>query len=340
MVGLAPIPTGLRPPTGVDPLPVVNNDMNKVLYVACSPFSGSTLLCLVLNTHTEVFTVGHTTGWAYPEGEEFYCSCGEELNDCGFWKNIAAAMRNKGLPFEFRNFGTDYRLVMNDRLNRYLTSQARLLRGRGLEEARNTLVKLNPAWAATLRRQDEANAALIGAALSFGGARVFVDNSHDPYRLQHLRRIESLDFAALHLVRDPRGVVNSHRKNHGHEVRNATRNWIRRQKNIVGILGNLSEKLTVYYEDFCARTDETLARIHQFVGLEPQAFPGRFDATEHHVLGNVMRLGASTISEDTRWRSELSKDDQQAICALLAEAARRDTGSPLASLIDHYLGSA
>jgi hypothetical protein len=45
--------------------------MPKVLFIACSSFSGSTLLSFLLNTHPDIVTAGHTIGWRYKKGEVF-----------------------------------------------------------------------------------------------------------------------------------------------------------------------------------------------------------------------------------------------------------------------------
>lgn len=71
----------------------------KLLYVASSSFSGSTLLAFLLNTHPDIFTVSEMEGWNYGENEEFSCSCGNTLEHCPFFNEVAHTFQRDGLPF-------------------------------------------------------------------------------------------------------------------------------------------------------------------------------------------------------------------------------------------------
>jgi hypothetical protein len=95
-------------------------EMNRSLYITSSSYSGSTLLSFLLNTHPEIFTVGEMDGWNYGEDETFECSCGRILCECPFFRRVARAFADEGLPFDYRDFGTMYRLARSARFNRYL----------------------------------------------------------------------------------------------------------------------------------------------------------------------------------------------------------------------------
>lgn len=82
--------------------------MAKVLYIACSSFSGSTLLSFILNTHPQMTTVGHTVGYPFTPEEDFRCSCGAPLPECPFFSRMAVVFRENGLPFEYDRFGTRF----------------------------------------------------------------------------------------------------------------------------------------------------------------------------------------------------------------------------------------
>ena len=52
-----------------------------------------------------------------------------------------------------------------------------------------------------------------------------------------------------------------------------------------------------------------MARVFQFVGVDPGGGTLDFRSVEHHVIGNGMRLDSSSVIElDERWRSELSAE--------------------------------
>ena len=143
--------------------------------------------------------------------------------------------------------------------------------------------------------------------------------------------------SVVYLVRDPRGVVFSHMKNHGWDLQFAIRSWMRQQLNIIRIKDEFDHTVTIHYEDLCDATDQTLAEVHRLVGLSPHPFQGSFTEGEHHILGNEMRLRDSTISKDLRWQTELSAEGRDMVReAGLAFASRRKDHS-LSRILRAYL---
>ena len=312
--------------------------MRKILYICASPYSGSTLLSFLLNTHPDVISIGHSTGWDFGENKAFRCSCGEFLVECPFFAKVAEDFRTQDLPFEFRNFGTEYRLAGSDRLNRMLTGRLPLLPVSSLEHVRDSTVKALPGLGARLRRQDLANARLFASALDYNGSSVFVDNSHDPYRMRHLRRIPGFQIYCLHLIRDPRGVALSNAKHKGWDVRLSAKLWLQRQADIVRIAGEFPRNTKAFYEDLCESLHTTLADVFEFMGLSRREIAIEdFRATEHHILGNDMRLRPANVMRDDRWRKELSVQKQQAITQVLEEFVAARPDDPTATIVARYL---
>jgi hypothetical protein len=177
-------------------------------------------------------------------------------------------------------------------------------------------------------------------ALSYSGARVFVDACKDAYRLRHFRRLKELDLHVVYLVRDLRGVVlsNLELKKPGWDAMRMTRMWLHQQRTILRILSEFPSVMTIYYEDLIDMVDETLATIHRFVGLTPQQFSGDFKTVEHHVLGNTMRLSdTSKIVKSRRWQQELSGEALEAISRTALAFVQEHKHHPLAKIIEHYL---
>ena len=311
----------------------------RMLYLTSSSFSGSTLLSFLLNAHPKVFTAGEMDGWNYEEDTTFLCSCGAILRECPFYLRIAGVFHEQGLPFDFREFGTAYRLGSNPRWNRYLTGALPLLRSTSLERLRDALVWRLPRVARTLSRQDRANRAFIQTALDYSGAEAFVDACKDPFRMRHLRRIPELDLKVLYLVRDPRGVALSNMTKRGWSAALAARVWVREQASIQRVSAEAPAVLTVYYDELCDDVNGQLARIHEFLGVPPIPFGGDLAAAEHHILGNVMRLENRTaIKKDTRWQRELSAADLETIERTVWKFAR--PRPDLAAVVGHFLDGA
>ena len=309
----------------------------RVLYITCSSFSGSTLLSFLLNTHSSMVTIGHTTGWAFGPDEKFNCSCGEPLQECPFYQSIERAFSESGLPFDIRNFGTNYRLSANERLNDLLVGCLPYVRNSGLEKARDGLVQKIPRWSAILRQQDKANLVLMKSALEHARANVYVDNSHRPHRLRHLQRTGMFDLKVLHLVRDIRGVVLSHMKRRSWNAELATKVWMGEQSNALRIAKEFPHRMLLHYDDLCDDLDNALGRIHKFSGLEPSPFCGDFKRGEHHILGNDMRLRDGIVSRDTRWQKELSKADLETISRTASEIMTKSGNQDLDELLRPYL---
>lgn len=312
----------------------------KVLYIASSSYSGSTLLSFLLNTHPAICTVGEMDGWNYGKNETFLCSCGKPLHSCAFFQVIAAAFAQHQLPFDVRDFGTRYTLVANDRLNRYLTTGLPgCITNTFLETWRDRLVAHIPPFAQRLAQQDRANVTFIRTALEYSGAEVFVDACKDPYRLRHLRRAPELELHVLYLTRDVRGVVLSN-LDRGWDATFATQMWLRQQLDILRIAQEFPSVSHVYYEDLTDTVDDTLATIYRFLGLTPQPFHGDFKTVEHHVIGNSMRLShVSQITKSNRWERELSPDALAAITRTALAFVQRHAHHPLADIIRRYLMS-
>jgi hypothetical protein len=311
--------------------------MAKVLYMSCSAYSGSTLLSFLLNTHPEVVTVGHTMGWNFGPEEEFRCSCGSLLQECGFFRQIGRDFEEAGLPFDFRNFGTAYRVAGGERLNRWLTANLPLINSSAPERVRDRLLLALPGIGARLRQQDQANLVFFRSAVKQRGASVFVDNSHDPHRLRHLARVPELKLMCAHLVRDPRGVTLSNMTKKGWDPRLSTRRWLRHQSTIARVAGHYSEMIRIYYEDLCEDVDKTLETLYGFVGLPVVRFSGDFKLGEHHILGNVMRLRDGKVSRDTRWKRELPAAEQRIVIDTARSWLNRHRNDPAAEIVEHYL---
>jgi hypothetical protein len=322
------------------PSPVTSAGQRRILYVASSSRSGNTLLAFLLNTHPAICTVSHTTGWAFRENQDFRCSCGLPLPECPFFARMAVVFRSQGLPFEFNDFGTHYRVVEDDRLNNWLTAALPVLHSNRLERVRDAVTTLVPGFASRLRRQDLANQLFVEQSLAYNGASVFVDTSQTPHRLRHLRRLAGVEISAVHLVRDPRGVAASQRRSDGIDVALTARNWLRTQLAIVRVLEDFSPYLTVHYEDVCEKPAPTLASIHSFVGLEPHPLPADFWQSEHHILGNEMRRRHEKISRDERWKAELSPQEIRTVERRLEEFEAAQPRHPLAAIVRRYLGKA
>lgn len=314
--------------------------MDRVLYIASSSYSGSTLLSFLLNAHPGMMTVGEMEGWEYGPDQRFLCSCGSELPDCLFFRNMKDVFDRSGLPFAYDRFGTAYRIVDSSRLNRSLTANLPGLRSSGLERMRDAIVGTLPVIAGRIRRCHEVNRTFIRSSLQYRGASVFVDATKDPFRARFLAR-GGFDVRMMHLFRDPRGVALSYMEHRNYDAEVAAARWIREQLSIMRVIAEMPMSVEVYHEDVCERTNETLGLIHRAAELEPQPCPDDFRDVEHHILGNTMRLDAGgRIVSGSRWKTALARADRHIVENRLASFVRSRPRHRLSGVIRYYLGIA
>jgi hypothetical protein len=276
--------------------------------VQTASYSGATLLCFLLATHPDVASVGELDGLIPSEDpDEYRCSCGDLVRACGFWRAVAVEMEDRGEPFDPGRFETRLEFA-GPRLLRRL--RAGSLGTGTVNAARDHIFQALPWERPQWQRLTRRNAALVRSIASVTGKQVLVDSSKDGLRLSAFRDLTTVPVAAIHLVRDVRGVVAS-RLRRGVSISPAegARQWQRLNRRIEANLSTLPPGSTVRirYEDLCADPDATLAVVQRALGVVPSPLPADFRATPHHVIGNAMRLSdMRSIVADESWRRSLT----------------------------------
>jgi len=277
--------------------------------------------------------------------DRYLCSCGQPIRQCGFWSGVSAAMRDKGHEFDLASADTSVSGIDNAFARRLLEP---LHRGPLLEAGRDMLLNSIPGWRAYLARAQARVAALVESVQELSGAEVVVDSSKNGVGLKYLLRNPGLDIRVLRLIRDGRGVALTYvdperfadatdpeRRSGGFggeppadelSMAMAAREWRRSNEEAENVLARLPESqwMEVRYERLCTDTEETLRAICQFLGLPSTDVVLDFRATEHHVVGNGMRLDAtSQIVLDERWRERLTPEDLEIFESIAGSLNRR-----------------
>ena len=283
-----------------------------LVYIKSASHSGSTLLALQLARHPLVGTVGELSGTPHRARAGYRCSCGSELAQCSFWRNVSAAMARRGFRYSATTAVTDIRNAPNAWTRRLLSP---LHRGPLAETVRDLAVWLAPGCRSYIQRNQELKAALVESVVECTGKPVLVDSSKSGVQLKYHLRNSRLAVKVIWLVRDGRGQASSTVRKAGLSVRQAAYQWRRSNEETAAIVRHLdqSQWIRVQYEALCAEPERTLSRLWQFMGLAPCAGQaGEQKQEEYHVLGNSMRLkGAINIRADEKWRTKLSDVDLQ-----------------------------
>ena len=292
-----------------------------------SPYTGSTLLGLLLNEHPECASIGAATGLtAKVDLATYACSCGTRFTECLFWRRIATRTAELGHPVTV--FG-EHPWNTNVRLSRRRSVNGLLVQSLGtpaFTAARDRSIGRFPPIRDRVSEARSSTWSLARSVLDVTGKRVFVDTARDHQRPKHLAGSPMLDIRVIHLVRDPRGNAASIVKHTGVGVARAARQWrhYNAEADRVRRLFPAGSWMLVRYEDLCADPQATLDRIARFVGVEPAPVRLPPRSTDRHVIGNSMRLqSVEAISEDTTWRATLGPADLRVIANVTRSAGRR-----------------
>ena len=315
-------------------------------FLLAASHSGTTLLTLLLNSHPDLATLGELTSGAVRGVPAYRCSCRRPIGECAFWGRLSAAVRPRHPAFDLATFGIRFEPEAPGWVRRLTRIEHR---GPALESLRGLALGLSPTWRRHLEGLERGSAAVARAALELTGARVFADSSKLAHRLRFLREMPAFDLRVIHVVRDGRAVALTYmdeerfadasdaslrRGGFGSEsarrpglpMRRAAEEWRRAQRSAEHVLAGIpaSRCTRVRYEDLCAQPRETLARLFTFQGLEPARAAPDFRSVEHHVVGNGMRLDASSeIRLDERWKSVLSTSELAEFQAVAGPVNRR-----------------
>jgi nitroreductase len=241
--------------------------------------------------------------WARGLKANLRCGCGEDFANCAFWSEVidrafsdAEGRALAESAVEFAENASNHSLLRSRLTNSSDTDQTR--------------------YTDALRR-------LYDSVLATSGAGLVVDSSKTPWHLAAASRATPT-FRLIHLVRDPRGVVYSHRKVMKYDPRRdeiamprdgaafTTAGWAYRNL-MLGSLWRSGERMIVSYEQFSTQPRKVIEEILRFAD-HPAGDLSFIDgsnvvlATEHSVSGNPVRFetGSLKIRVDDEWRSELS----------------------------------
>jgi hypothetical protein len=292
-----------------------------------SPFTGSTLLGLLLNEHPECASMGAATGLIRGIDVSTYaCSCGKLFRECEFWNQIAARTEALGHPvnvFETNFWNTHLRLSHNRVINALLV---RSLGWDQLNGVRDAVVAKVPGVSRAVSEMGWKTWSLASAVLQLTGKHVFVDTARDHQRPKYLVTHPLLDLKVIHLIRDPRGNSASIMKRAGVDAAGAARQWKHFNVEAARVRRYLPQDawMTLHYEELCADPGGVLDRVSDFLQVTRAKLQPDSHDPDRHIIGNPMRLTAlSEIREDRSWQTVLGSGELEAIARVAGSASRR-----------------
>jgi hypothetical protein len=274
----------------------------EVVYLLGMPRSGSTVLGNLLGECEGCVSVGELcltwSGWL--TGKRL-CGCGLAVGECPFWEAVRTEAFRDGLdPRPLAEFA--HRLNTTRRLPSLL---GRFTDGVAASE--------------DVSRYQGALARLYRAIARVTNTNVIIDSTKSPGTAVVIESTPGIRLHVLHLVRDSRGVLNSHRSRADQPYRARSDLLLWDLWNLFAELrwGRHPRYLRVRYEDFAAAPEDTLKHILAHIGHSAGRSPmlGRDLAqlgTHHTVGGNPNRftIGEIRLTPDSRWRRELPVHDR------------------------------
>jgi Sulfotransferase family len=332
----------------------------RVLEIAGLGRSGSTILDIVLGNHPHIESVGEVgnltvNGWISRESLRGIepnkrrvpiCTCGKRLDvlyvdtpdeACPFWSRVRGEWVERADPESIES----YPKLQNDfELKR---RWPRLL----YEKRRQS---------ASFRSYARLTRAFFESIRAVSGKPLIVDSSKISVRAFAHSLVPGIDLYVVHLVRDGRGIVISHRKSYredlpvstmrDHEGRPMWKAVVRRRvlyllsvvrwtvQNLAAewVCTRLGPKKTMRlrYEDFVADPKGALERIGSLIELDlanvaDAASSGKPMQAGHNVGGNkTKKSGIITLRPDAQeWRRALSPTEQRLSWMLMGWLMRR-----------------
>jgi hypothetical protein len=294
----------------------------KVLTIVGAGRSGSTVLASILGEAPGFASAGEIR-WLWRRGvmERRPCACGLAPSDCPVWASVVAATLAAVDPSD-----------ADRALAEIVAAQAEI----ATLPHRLRVLRSASSPATSWRALDVVRTALDTACRSFAsatGARVVVDTSKRPHDAAVLAALPDLDLHVLHVVRDPRAVAYSWRREKTFTVAGETRSmgtrrpassarrWTSNSLGAEVLRRHVPPErwLRLRYEDFCAAPAQTHAAIMDLLGEQaPSPFEGPDTvrlSPGHIVAGNPSRfeVGSVQIRADEEWRASMSARDQRLV---------------------------
>lgn len=226
----------------------------RLVAIAGSGHSGSTLLALLLSQHQEVFNLSQSRDLWRAWARNPLCACGSRLRSCPVYGRAvprAAAVAGMADP-----------------------ARVQELKAAFFQAADGLPDWADPGARAWLRERHARYLAVIRSMLAevaqATGSDRFVDASKSPQSSLALSLLPDVELRVLNLVRDPRAVAHSFRRSTGSAwvgLRYA-REWRNRQRRLDGLAEQLGRRSTVLrYEDLARQPKEALRAVHAWSQL-------------------------------------------------------------------------
>lgn len=220
----------------------------RLVAIAGSGHSGSTLLALLLSQHRGVFNLSQSRDLWRAWARNPVCTCGSRLRSCPVYSRVAlkaAAAAAAESPARVHELKTAF-FQAADSLPDWTDPKVR------------DWLRVRHA------RYLDAVGSMLAGVFEATGARHFVDASKSPQTALALSLLPNVELRVLNLVRDPRAVASSFRRSTGSALTalRYARDWRHRQRRLDRLADQLGRRyLVLRYEDFAQEPTEAVRTV-------------------------------------------------------------------------------
>lgn len=298
--------------------------MAKVVFIASTGHSGSTLLDIALGHYGKMISTGevvylpwqifrNNSGRADQRNGEV-CTCGKPFADCDFWRHVIDKLSER----------TGYSVIDNPLKFRLaiLSKQTYPPTDVAIRIYRNLLFRSLP-YADRINRQlfksiskAQHNNGLLFETLDEITGQPVIDSTKDILRIKYLSELKNIEARVLVLIRSAMGVSAS-AKRRGQDPVLVAGKWLKYYRQLRDMLTYQHIKYNVVqYEYFTGDFDHCMNDILGFMGEGNNELrvSCTFTSKHHLVAGNGVRYNNQfTVRRDDKWKEILTSREMQII---------------------------
>jgi Sulfotransferase family len=293
--------------------------VTRYVYICSHRHSGSTLLDLLLGSHSRIESLGEISFLSQDLALNLPCTCGLRIRECTVWQTVIDRLSAQlgtdimANPYAL-HLGYPLADVTVDRTHQTRAYRARreLMLGMYYLRMRFGARFLDPLLG-RMRRSFANNFRVYDAAREVLNADLVVDSSKTYLKALGIYQQNPEQVRVILLTRDGRGVLysNIRRKRSRNE---SVAGWVTQHTRALPLFRQHirpDHLLFVKYEAVTVDPAREMSRICRFLGVDFEPAMLDFTAKVHHSTdGNNMRLQRSaSIRVDNQWMERLSEDD-------------------------------
>lgn len=290
--------------------------MVKYVYICSTGHSGSTLIDLLIGSHSRTASLGEISHLPKNLALNTICSCGNKVRDCHLWKKVLVKM---GCQLGIDILSNPYALNLGYFKATTIVDKSHVSRWKkygnkfsiGLNYAKIFLnTELLSPFLSQIYEGIDNKFLLYDLVIDTLSVDKIVDSSKFYLDAINLYQRKPEEVRIVFLVRDGRAVYYSFLKR-GYSNAGAVNAWKNYYNRAIPLMERCVRKehiLFIQYENLVSDTATELRRLCKFLGLSYEEEMLDFSKKIHHITnGNNMRFAkTSAIRIDNTWENMLS----------------------------------